>query len=207
MQPQGDAADTTTETGLRDRKKARTRQAIRAAGLDLYEEQGFERTTVDQICRRADVAHRTFFRYYASKEALLFGADFGEAVLDAFAAAPAELDLWDALLHAADGTDGTLEEPTELTARRRALRRRFIGIRTVHDHAVLLTDGLVRRTVEIATARLGTDPGSDLRAHALGAVLGAITRRRVVEGLEDDTMDAWWDAFRQVTPPGPADPH
>ncbi|GGQ67197.1 TetR family transcriptional regulator [Kitasatospora griseola] len=202
MQPQGDAAGATAETGLRDRKKARTRQAIRAAGLDLYEEQGFEQTTVDQICRRADVAHRTFFRYYASKEALLFGTDFGEAILDEFAAAPAGLDLWDAFLHAVARTDGTLEEPTEHTARRRALRRRFMGIRTVHDHAVQLIDRLVQRTIEIAAARLGTDPARDLRPHALGAVLGAMTRRHVVDGVEEEgPMEPWWDAFRQVMPP------
>ncbi|MFF2625539.1 TetR family transcriptional regulator [Kitasatospora griseola] len=202
MQPQGDAVGATAETGLRDRKKARTRQAIRAAGLDLYEEQGFEQTTVDQICRRADVAHRTFFRYYASKEALLFGTDFGEAILDEFAAAPAGLDLWDAFLHAVARTDGTLEEPTEHTARRRALRRRFMGIRTVHDHAVQLIDRLVQRTIGIAAARLGTDPARDLRPHALGAVLGAMTRRHVVDGVEEEgPMDPWWDAFRQVMPP------
>jgi len=206
MQPQGDAAETTAETGLRDRKKARTRQAIRAAGLDLYEEQGFERTTVDQICRRADVAHRTFFRYYASKESLLFGVGFGEAILDEFAAAPAELDLWDAFKHAVARIDGTLEEPSGTTARRRALRRRFMDIRTVHEHAVQQIDRLVQRTVEIAAARLGTDPDRDLRPHALGAVLGAMTRRHVVHGVEEEgPMDAWWDAFRQVMPPGPAD--
>ncbi|WP_073810471.1 TetR family transcriptional regulator [Kitasatospora sp. CB01950] len=206
MQPQGDAAGATAEAGLRDRKKARTRQAIRAAGLDLYEEQGFERTTVDQICRRADIAHRTFFRYYASKESLLFGLDFGERILDEFAAAPAELDLWDAFLHAVSRTDGTLEEPTEHTARRRALRRRFMGIRTVHDHAVQLVDKLVQRTVETAAARLGADLDQDLRPHALGAVLGAMTRRRVLHGVEEDgPMDAWWEAFRRLMPP-PGDP-
>ncbi|MBD0707063.1 MULTISPECIES: TetR family transcriptional regulator [unclassified Streptomyces] len=196
------SAGTRTGTGLRDRKKARTRQTIRTAGLDLYEEQGFEETTVDQICRRADVAHRTFFRYYASKESLLFGLDFGNAILDEFAAAPAGLDLWEAFFHALDVTDGTLEEPAEHTTRRRSLRRRFMGIRTVHDHAVLQIDGLVQRTADVAAARLGVDTGQDLRPHALGAVIGALTRRHVVEGLEDDgRLELWRQAFVQVMPP------
>ncbi|MFE6668719.1 TetR family transcriptional regulator [Streptomyces sp. NPDC057697] len=208
MQGQATEPDVTAETGtrgeagLRDRKKARTRQTIRAAGLDLYEEQGFERTTVDQICRRADVAHRTFFRYYASKESLLFGLGFGNGILDEFAAAPAGLDLWDAFLHALDVTDGTLEEPTEHTVRRRALRRRFMDIRTVHDYAVLQIDNLVRRATDVAAVRLGVDPRQDLRPHALGAVLGAMTRRHVVDGVEEEgRLEVWWDAFDAVMPP------
>lgn len=108
---QGQGTDTAAGIGLRDRKRLRTRQAIRTAGLDLFEEQGFERTTVEQICRRADVAHRTFFRYYACKEAILFGLDFGAVILEAFAAAPPSLGLWAAFQHAVEVTDGGWTSP------------------------------------------------------------------------------------------------
>jgi AcrR family transcriptional regulator len=60
------------EGSRRDRRTARTRQAILDAARELIDEHGYNHTTVDQIAERADVAPRTFFRHFASKEALLF---------------------------------------------------------------------------------------------------------------------------------------
>lgn len=58
---------------LRDNKKQRTREALRAAAFRLFREQGFDATTVDQIATEAGVSRTTFFRYYPTKEAVIFG--------------------------------------------------------------------------------------------------------------------------------------
>ncbi len=59
--------------GLRERKKAATRAAIRDAAMALFAEHGFAATTIDRIAEAADVSRATVFSYYPSKEDIVFG--------------------------------------------------------------------------------------------------------------------------------------
>jgi AcrR family transcriptional regulator len=61
-----------TEVGLRERKKQRTRQALIEAAVRLFEENGYEATTVADIAAAAEVSTRTFFLHFPTKEALVF---------------------------------------------------------------------------------------------------------------------------------------
>lgn len=86
----------------RERKKAATREALRAAALDLFADRGFGAVTVEEICDRADVASSTFFRHFATKEAVVL-ADYderGRQLLAALDAQPAGVGPADLLLGA-----------------------------------------------------------------------------------------------------------
>lgn len=77
--------------GLRERNRARTYAEITEAALDLFERQGFDATTVDQIAAAAGVSPATFFRYFATKEDVLF-SDEDSSAAELLAAVAARTD-------------------------------------------------------------------------------------------------------------------
>ena len=78
-------------TGLRERKKLRTRRALGAAALELAVAHGLTELTVEQIADAADVSPRTFFNYFSSKEEAVVAADVERAreMAERLAARPA----------------------------------------------------------------------------------------------------------------------
>jgi AcrR family transcriptional regulator len=83
----------------RQAHKLRTQRALQQAALDLFGEQGYDTTTTDEIAERAGVSPRTFFRYFPTKESVLFVGEYGwfQSFTKQFLAQPAELSDLDAL--------------------------------------------------------------------------------------------------------------
>jgi AcrR family transcriptional regulator len=66
---------TETTIGLRERKKARTRQVIADAAARLFAERGYERVSVAEVARAAEVSEQTVYNYFQTKEALVTDLD------------------------------------------------------------------------------------------------------------------------------------
>jgi AcrR family transcriptional regulator len=77
--------------GLRERKKTKTRVALYQHAMRLFLEQGYEETTVEQIAAEAEVSYSTFFRYFSTKEAVVFADDFDDQIAAEFERQLAEL--------------------------------------------------------------------------------------------------------------------
>ncbi|MEE6135717.1 TetR family transcriptional regulator [Mycobacterium sp. 050128] len=86
--------------GLRERKKLKTRQAIRREAFRLIDANGYAATTVEQIAEAAEVSPSTFFRYFGSKESLLLADDLDPLIFAAFETQPPELSPTEAIRRA-----------------------------------------------------------------------------------------------------------
>lgn len=68
---------TTAPPSRRQAHKERTERALQQAALKLFAEQGYDETTTDEIAEQAGVSPRTFFRYFPTKESVLFAGSYG----------------------------------------------------------------------------------------------------------------------------------
>ena len=60
-----------TELSLRERNKQRVRERILSATIDLFQAQGYNQTTIDEIAEHAEISRGTLFNYFPSKDSLL----------------------------------------------------------------------------------------------------------------------------------------
>jgi AcrR family transcriptional regulator len=100
-------------TGLRERKKRETRDALTRAALELFAERGYDETTLAEIADAAGVSTRTIFAYFPSKEDILFSTmqTMRDALVLALAQRPAGTD---ALAALREFILSTAHEKTEL---------------------------------------------------------------------------------------------
>jgi AcrR family transcriptional regulator len=158
--------------GLRERKRRKTRAAIRREAFRLIEEQGFANTTVEQIAAAADVSPRTFSRYFRTKEAVLLSDDHIAPIIEAFVDAPVELSAVAAYRYAVETTFGDLsdEERREATTGQRLMY-------TVPEARGLLYAEYVR-LIDLITDALAARPGQPAgpleRRVTAGAIVGVL---------------------------------
>lgn len=87
------------DSGLRERKKRRTRDEIARAALELFDRQGYQETTIAQIAAAADVSPRTVSSYFPAKEELVFATlgPLEQRLRDSLDRRPAGQDTMEAL--------------------------------------------------------------------------------------------------------------
>jgi AcrR family transcriptional regulator len=156
--------------GLHVGRREQTRKRLAEVALRLFEEQGFERTTVAQIAAEAGVSEMTFFRHYPAKHRVLFDDPYDALIAEAVAAQPT---VWPPMHRAAAGLRDAwsrLPEPDGDTVRRRV--RVVAGTPSLRGE--MWRNNAV--TEQLVADRLVADGTSPLRAcAAAGAALGAVT--------------------------------
>ena len=158
--------------GLRERKKARTRAALRQHALRLFREQGYQQTTVEQIAAAAEVSPSTFFRYFPTKEDLVLQDDVDTTIAAAFERQPAGLGPVAAFRAALREVTGSYSQ-----ADLDVIRETTALIVTVPEVRARATDEFARMIVVLSEslARRTGRPADDLAVRAVaGGIIGVI---------------------------------
>ncbi|TDD42565.1 TetR/AcrR family transcriptional regulator [Saccharopolyspora elongata] len=189
------------EESRRERKKQLTRRRIVMAAVRLFEEQGYEQTTVAEIAAVADVDPKTFFNYFRSKDEVLFNdveRDF-DVLFGAIAERRPEEGPGEVLARAVQTYAAhrrpkvPRREPAELSA----AARLALTTPALQAKGLYLLSDLQRR---IAAELLAAFPGrlDQITAAAMtGAVIGAIQQASLASVQLGRSQDELWEAARR----------
>ncbi|MBA0050646.1 TetR family transcriptional regulator [Streptomyces sp. AJS327] len=190
----------TNGTGLRERKKLRTRRALVDAAVRLIADQGYEATTVAEIAAAADISTRTFFSYFPGKEDILFadiGARVAALVREVSGRRPGET-LAESLLNAIEHAVASPGE-SEFTDELPSLR-----VRLILSSPPLLTRALywvfdAQRQITVAVVDAYGDEIDEAEASAaVGALIGALVNTAFLKLARGAAVEDVRAALRQA---------
>ncbi|MEU1275443.1 TetR family transcriptional regulator [Streptomyces sp. NPDC005799] len=167
---------------LRERTRAAMREEVSEVAFRLFAEQGFDKTTVEQIAAEAGLGRTTFFRYFGTKEDLVLRkvGEFGHEVAAALAARPADERPWEALRRSFDVITDPQADEVQPSLSRMQLLSDACSLMTRKWEK---TQGWQSMMAPVLARRLGgSGSADDIRAQAL--VASAIS-------CLDAATDAW----------------
>ncbi|MEV8318169.1 TetR family transcriptional regulator [Streptomyces sp. NPDC059900] len=176
--------------GLRERKKLKTRIAIREATYRLIEEQGYDATTVEQIAGAAEVSASTVFRYFPTKEDIVLTDEYDPLLEDELRARPADEPIVESLRHVLRRalSLGFTEDP-EVSRLRTRLMVEIPAVRSRMLESMSVTGRMLCRVIADRTGR--DAEGLEVRVFSMG-LIGALTEATAYwaeHGHEEDLGD------------------
>jgi len=173
--PAEDPTPATAEPGRRDRKKLQTRDELILHAARLFDANGFDAVTTEQIAEAADVSQRTFFRHFPSKEAVLYADTdvLRERMRAAFDARPADEAVTLSVTHAMMAITNDYPDDRDLRYLQARLGSTSPAL-SAYARAVVQASWEHELTTAIAE-RLAVDPLEDARPEILaGAAFSAL---------------------------------
>jgi AcrR family transcriptional regulator len=158
-------------TGLRERKKIKTRESIQSHALRLFRAQGYDKTTTDQIAEAAEISPSTFFRYFPTKEAVVLDDGYDELLSEAIRRQPSDVSVFEAVRR------GMHELQEGDTKRAQVARERNRLILSVPDLRAAWLDqsfsSFTERIAETIAVRVGRD-AEDFEVRMLAGALHGV---------------------------------
>ncbi|WP_435862891.1 TetR/AcrR family transcriptional regulator [Streptomyces phaeochromogenes] len=159
------------QLGLRERKKIKTRTAIRDATYRLIEEQGYDATTIEQIAELAEVSPSTVFRYFPTKEDIVLTDEYDPLLESELRARPADEPPMDSLRYVlGKAVVLGMAEDAEVTRLRTRLMAEVPAVRSRMMESMSVTSHLL---CQVIGERTGRGPDSfEVRVFAMSLIGG-----------------------------------
>jgi len=137
--------------GLRERKKQKTRDSIQRTALRLFEKQGYEETTIEQIAAAVEISPSTFFNYFPTKEDVVLYDAYDPMAIQLFLDRPKDEPLNVGLRRVLEGLAATFQRDEQMILARGRLFLDVPELRAriwdeVERTQVLLAQMLAERT-------------------------------------------------------------
>lgn len=178
------------QLGLRERKKIKTRMAIRSATYELIEDQGYDATTIEQIAERAEVSQSTVFRYFPTKEDIVLTDEYDALMEEELRTRPVDEPWIDSLRYVVTKAIGVTaaEEPGVIRLRSR-LMLEVPAVRSRMIESMSETGRLLCRVLAERTGRDSTD--LEVRVYAMSLIggLAEISIYWAENNYEDDLTE------------------
>jgi AcrR family transcriptional regulator len=191
----------TIPLSIRERTRRLAQTELTVVAQDLFLENGYESTTVDQIAAAAGMSKRTFFRYFASKDDLVIGKYdlFADRIAEALDARPADEPVWDSLRRVFDLTLDYVQDD-HARARNDAMERIVRSSAQLNARYLEKMQRVQKILVGRVAARLpneAMDPADPRPAAIVGAAFACMTAARSY-WLESDQQQPFGEYLDDV---------
>ena len=159
---------------MRERTRRLAQTELTRVAQDLFLENGYEDTTIDQIAAAAGMSRRTFFRYFASKDDLVIGKYelFGQRMAETLRDRPADEPLWRSLRRVFDIALIYFDDSPE-RERNEAMEKIVRSSPTLYAGYLEKLSRMQSLVTEAALERLPENDPDDLRTLRASSIVGA----------------------------------
>jgi AcrR family transcriptional regulator len=181
-------------TGLRERKKQKTKEAIQREAMRLFQEHGYEETTIEEIAEAADISPSTFFNYFPTKEDVVLYDRYDPIIASYMLARPGEEPPSVVMNHMFEALGVILDRDRDIILARARMALKVPALRARFWEELERARDMVSG---ILAARTGRDT-DDFETRVVSMVLIAAAFEAVQEWLQRGGRDNMLDLVNQA---------
>jgi AcrR family transcriptional regulator len=181
-------------SGLRERKKQRTKEAIQREAMRLFQEQGYEETTIEQIAAAAEISPSTFFNYFPTKEDLVLYDRYDPIMFSMMMSRPSDEPVSMVFQRAFEGMAGAFERDRDVILTRAKLGLEVPALRARFWEELEKAQDLLGAVI---ASRTGRDP-ADFELRVLTMVLITAAFEASIEWVRRDGRGSMVDLVKQA---------